>query len=298
MNDKKVFNTLYRLDLIKCLKKNGYIVNCHGFFDTFLGALSFLKNLFLDKKATLVSSNLKSNLICTIFRPGPCYIILNGMGRLRKSKTFRIFLLRLFYFKSSTSLIIQNYADYRYLKLYARSNHIYWVPGSGGSKRDRADNSEAVLVQRDGKIRSVAKSISEASKLLGSNIRVNIIGCNNNQLIETLFKSPQYKNIGYVEQSDIFRDGSIFIQPEGYGEGFPHTLADAIVSGLKIVITKEDYIRFGLHKLGFGRHYLNKKWLEINVVNRAKNKICALKINKDIVNIIEESDHYSRCLKE
>ena len=107
INDKKSFNVRYRLNLIECLEKSGYTVKSQGIFDTFCGALFCLKRLLLDKESTIVSSNLKSNLICIIFRRGPCFIILNGLGRLRKSKTFRIFLLRVFSFKSKTSLIIQ-----------------------------------------------------------------------------------------------------------------------------------------------------------------------------------------------
>ena len=56
---------------------------------------------------------------------------------------------------------------------------------------------------------------------------------------------------GYVKQENLFLDGASFLQPDGYGEGFPQSLADAIMSDLCIYISKSSYINYGLKRLGF-----------------------------------------------
>ena len=45
--------------------------------------------------------------------------------------------------------------------------NIFWIPGSGGTSRKRGVNREALIVQRDSKIRLVANSIKNIAKLLG-----------------------------------------------------------------------------------------------------------------------------------
>jgi hypothetical protein len=58
------------------------------------------------------------------------------------------------------------------------------------------------------------------------------------------------EGIGKVPQSDILESGSNFLQPGGrYGEGFPHSLCDALCSGMFTVTDLKTYRKFGMHKL-------------------------------------------------
>ena len=288
LNDKRSYNIRYRSDLMQKLTEAGFSIRSHGFFDSFSEAITCLNFLVFNKRSFIVSSNLKANLICSVLRKSNCVVILNGLGRMRKIKLFRKFLILLFSNQKKSNLIVQNYADYRYLKLHSNMQNIFWIPGSGGTSRKRGVNREALIVQRDSKIRLVANSVKNIAKLLGSETRINIIGCNDFNLVNELFNSQQYKNIGYVDQESIFETGSIFIQPSGYGEGFPHTLSDAILSNLQIIITKKDYVRFGMYRLGSRRREISKEWLELENIKSVRNKVNKSKISSQIINIILE----------
>lgn len=288
LNDRRSYNVRYRSNLMHKLTEAGYSTKSHGFFDSFLETKTCLKNICFNKSSLIISSNLKANLICSVLRKSDCIIILNGLGRMRKIKVFRKFFIKLYSNNKECNLIVQNYADYRYLKLHTNIQNIFWIPGSGGTLRKHGDNQEAMIVQRDSKIRIVAPSIKAIARLLGPEIRINIIGCNDFKLVNELFHSQQYVNIGYVDQENIFESGSVFIQPSGYGEGFPHTLSDAILSDLKIIITKKDYVRFGIYRLGGRRRELNEEWLVVENTDTLKNNINVSKISNQIIKVILE----------
>ena len=288
VNDRKLYNVRYRGNLIEQLEAKGYDLKKLSFFDSFMQAAECLTEILFNKKSILISSNLKSNLLCMMLRRGRCFIILNGFGRLRNYKIFRLIFLLIYKRKKETVLLIQNYADFRFLRLFAQPSNLHWIPGSGGVGRNYTRNSEAVLVQRDSKIKSIADSVYEVSNLFDDHVNINVVGCRNSSLVESLFKNLKYRNVGYVQQSDIFMTGEIFIQPSGYGEGFPHTLADAIISDMKILITKLDYLRFGLHKLGFTRGSWKEKWIEVSKNTNAQKQVSASKIAEDIIKVIEQ----------
>ncbi len=68
---------------------------------------------------------------------------------------------------------------------------------------------------------------------------------------------------GYVPQDDLFKCFSTFVQLPGYGEGIPHSLVDAVVSNMQVVISKKQFIEFGLYKLGFKISGLGDDWFEL-----------------------------------
>ena len=107
----------YRTDLIKDLFDRNFIVK-----------KIWIKNICLNLMAIfssklIISSNIRANLINLLFFSfKPKIIILNGLGRLRKNFFLRNFLLKLFIFNKKRVLIfVQNYRDYRWLKM----NNIY-----------------------------------------------------------------------------------------------------------------------------------------------------------------------------
>lgn len=264
LNDSFSINSRYRKNLIKKLKKISKKIDTFGWKDQFLKYLIICaKSFFLER--TIISSNLKSNIISLILcKKFSVNIILNGVGRYRQNRNIRIFIFYLIS-KRARTIAIQNYADYRYFKKYYSSYRPpRWVCGSGGEKRNiSSSNDRYFIITRDSKLPIIANSLILFTKNHVSTKTVDIIGCH--RLIDSLQDNEGIKFIprGYLEQNEIFTFGKNFIQADGYGEGFPHTLADAIVSNLNIFLTKKSYIQYGLYKLGFSYHPKCNKWIEL-----------------------------------
>ena len=58
------------------------------------------------------------------------------------------------------------------------------------------------------------------------------------------------RSLGFFLADQLLASGSLFLQPSGYGEGFQHSLADAIVSDMTLLISRQDF--FALRAGAFG----------------------------------------------
>lgn len=259
LNDYTILNERYRADLIKSTASKFDTVSL-GFIDRpFLFMLIFIENLFCCKNI-IVSSNLRANLVSLLILRGRRILILNGMGRYRDSFRFRKFFLMLVNVNPNVRLCVQNFSDFRYIRRFSSAQKIEWVVGSGGSVRLHSKSKGVLLVQRDEKIALVSKSVLDfcsGGSFVGP---FRIVGCQHYSLLSAAFPGVNFESLGYLQQSDILLNGDLFLQPSGYGEGFPHTLADAIVSKMKVAISDEAYTRFGLYRLGFKREVLGGGW--------------------------------------
>lgn len=255
INDTVALNNNYREKLIEELNNSISKVVCIGLFDKISVSKILTISSFFLTTTFVISSNLRSNIFSMIFFWTKGLVILNGMGRHRNRKFFRFVLFMLFYFNWRKGIAIQSYADYRYFMRYSGRKY-FWVPGSGGNIKSKGEIPNMVSIQRDTKINLVSQSLSLIASYY-PNRTMFIIGCQNNH---SLFLQSNIQSVGYVNSNDIFLNGGIFIQPSGYGEGFPHTLADAIVSGLVVYIDSKEYIRYGLNKLGGKRTSLFDGW--------------------------------------
>jgi hypothetical protein len=194
-----------------------------------------------------VSSNGKSNLIMlSIFNQGVT-LILNGLGRWERNLTIRRYIL--FRMKhNKLKLICQSYRDFRYFRRYGYFfDRLFWVPGSGGSKRKTGSGDSLLMVSRDDKI---AFHTRDLEVLSGKSVPITIVGLNKPHLALTEMSSIELKN--YVPQKEIFLGHRAFLQLDGYGEGVPHSLCDAIVSDMDLVINKRCWIRFGFYRFFVG----------------------------------------------
>ncbi|WP_440691960.1 hypothetical protein [Candidatus Pelagibacter sp. HIMB1695] len=274
LNDKHYLNNLYRKDLILYFKEKRFSVFSIGLKNT----LSIFK-FFINEQYYVVSSNLKANLFFLFFFKKKGTVIINGLGRFRNLKIFRLLLVFLISFNKNKSFIFQNYADYRYFvkKIYNLEAH--WILGSGGTERKSGISNKVITVQRKNKINLVIPSIIKYIK--ENNVKeLYLVGCIFPE--KKFFNNDEVKiqSLGYLEQEKIFLNGNIFLQPCGYGEGFPHTLSDAIMSNMEIHMHKKSFISFGLYKYNLNIEKLNNNWIKIPKNSNIKNVLKKQKINK------------------
>ncbi|PKG65445.1 MULTISPECIES: hypothetical protein [Pseudoalteromonas] len=276
INDQKKFNARYRSDLIGYLESKSYIVRSEGFFD---GPVSFIflliKVIFCSRM--IISSNLKSNtlLMCLFWKKAG--IIVNGLGRYKRSQSFRMFWLFLMKINKKKKITFQNYLDFRYFRRHSKFKNIYWVPGSGGSPKFIGSCKEKIIIiSRDEKLTKIANSVNDFLSL-HNDFELVVVGCSDTCTKDSILERFKPKVTGYVEQSNIFSCGGAFLQPEGYGEGVPHTLVDAISSGLDIYITKQQFLEFGFNKLGFSFTQCQSNWVKIGTT---PNSVYSLSVDK------------------
>lgn len=260
LNDKAIYNTRYRAPLLARLSDEGFGVDSKGVLDSFSGLFAILSKLRSRTKTLTISSNLKSNLFALVFARGPLIVIVNGLGRFRASPTLRSVLRYLMRRKPTCQFIVQSYADYRYFRRHTGLGSLHWLPGSGGRCKLVGKGANCVLVQRDGKIDRVAHSVREYMETAGGGRTLIVVGCEDTDRLKTLFAGLDFHSTGYLHADEILSGGTTFLQPAGYGEGFPHTLADAIASGVDIVIANKEYLRYGLHRLGATREPVSAGW--------------------------------------
>jgi hypothetical protein len=266
VNDTVSINRNYREKLYKRLCVEFKNVSNIGLFDDkFISKFKFTL-LTTMPSVFIISSNLKSNIFSLIHFWTKGVVILNGMGRYRYSKILRIILIILFKINFKKIFIIQSYADYRYFNRHLSKN-FHWIPGSGGVCKKIGPLQDILAVQRDDKLNLTGQNLLELSRHVGR--KINIVGCTKN----TLKNFPGFSFVGRVNPKDIFLSGGTFVQPKGYGEGFPHTLADAIVSDMKIYINSNEYVRYGLHKLGGKRTVKFKEWYLLEGANFVAQKV-------------------------
>ena len=234
VSDTKDIATRYRGTLAKDLESNGYSVVLCSVFD-------FLRYPARYRYSIRVFSNLRTNVIsCILCRDtGRNVRILNGYGRYKGKRRLRILVSHLLAQKKRDPLLVQNSTDYRYLRRFYRIEKMHYLPGSGGVSRAFANNGRYGLVSRDSKIKVQVSSIGELSSFNRSLKPVVAVGVSQNQDLDLDL-------CGRVAQSDIFKRFEFLIVPDGYGEGFPHVLADAIASNMKFVISRKSLRDFGL----------------------------------------------------
>jgi len=271
-----------------------------GLFDDYASFFAFIKSLLCP--SVIVSSNLRSNIFFLLFPFKKGVIILNGLGRYRDIGFFRKMLIMLLRLNlRSKYVIVQNYADWRYMKRYvAKSENLMWFPGSGGSKRSVKKNDYSFfVVQRKEKFKCVVDDLIEFA-CLGHVRKINVVGCNTQEL--QLFidsENVSFSAVGYQDQDEIFYFGVNFIQPYGYGEGFPHTLADAILSGLNVYISSKLYVQLGLYKMdsiSIDERY-GSEWIKIQYGEKAKNIVGFSGANKfyySVINKLFEPEIYDK----
>ncbi len=260
LNDREIFNSRYRAPLITLLRERGHNVEGIGVFDRPAGLPALALRLLFGRHDLVLCSNLKSNAFALLFSRRPKVIILNGLGRFRGNARIRTIVRFLLGLRKNTITIVQNHADYRYLRRFGSHIHMQWMPGSGGTAKATGEAGTVVVVQRDSKIASVAGDIRVLLTRMRPCPNVVIVGCEDRKQLDQLFPDILYRAPGYVASKDIFREGSIFLQPMGYGEGFPHTLADALVSGMDVYISDIEFLRYGLGRLGAHRKPLVTGW--------------------------------------
>ena len=85
VNDKAIYNIRYRYSLMNFFNAKGYNIESIGVLDSPLRSFFAIFN----SRKLIISSNLKSNLLTLIVNPINYIIILNGLGRFRRSSLLR-----------------------------------------------------------------------------------------------------------------------------------------------------------------------------------------------------------------
>lgn len=241
LNDYRHYNDRYRGALMNICRNNGFHVHSLGMFEEFW---NFIRVIFSG--APIVSSNMRTNLVVMLANPKRGLIIINGLTRWRRLWLLR-FVLRVLINCSRMTICVQNYADYRYFQRFCDAR-VVWVPGSGGERRLFGTQARAVVVTRPRKIVCQADWLTLFSEHYG--MAVSLVGCDESDSILSGFDFENIEVQGYVDQKDIFVTGNSFLQLPGFGEGVPHSLVDAMCSGMPIWMTKIEFLQFGFNKLG------------------------------------------------
>lgn len=260
LNDREIYNSRYRAPLITLFRERGHNLEDIGVYDRPAGLPVLALRLMFGRHDLVLCSNLKSNAFVLLFSRRPKVLILNGLGRFRGNVRLRAIVRFLLGLWKNTFAIVQNHADYRYLRRFCPHIRMEWIPGSGGTAKATGDAGTVVVVQRDGKIASVAGNVMALLTRMQPCPNLAVMGCEDRKQLDQLFPDIPYRAPGYVDGKDIFREGGIFLQPMGYGEGFPHTLADALVSGMDVYISDIEFLRYGLGRLGAHRRTIAPGW--------------------------------------
>lgn len=196
---------------------------------------------FLFNFDLVVSSNTISNLFTLCFVSCKKVIILNGFGRLYKRRTWRILFVNLMKMQKGhkCKIITQNYRDYRFLKRYGITST--FIMGSGGASFRVINRQDIIVVSRDKKIETQYASISKFLRLHSAR-DIKVYGT-------TRVYQPKLKGLsfeGRVERSVLLTNAKYIFHPQGYGDGFPHSLADAICSGVSLIMDRKLFVEYGL----------------------------------------------------
>ncbi|MCR9519995.1 hypothetical protein NDJ08_20755 [Vibrio alginolyticus] len=283
INDKSSYNNKYRSGIIDELSARNINVVSYGFFDSFMDFLKVAFFLLFSGKAYL-SSNMKCNLLCLIVFWSKGTIIVNGLGRYKYNFYFRwIFSCLLFINRKRKKIVFQNYSDYRFFKLKLKLK-FFWIPGSGGSVRKVGFSDDILIISRDDKLLSVYNSIFDFSKIVKNDSNILFIGCNG-KAVDKCFEDDRLIGLGIVPQCELFTKSHKFFQPRGYGEGVPHSLVDAICSGMEIYLSKKDFISFGLYCLGFRFELLSNGIGKLSYSYGQSNMLLQKKISCDYIEL-------------
>ena len=138
------------------------------------------------------------------------------------------------------------------------------MKGSGGVARGCGSGSDPLavsVVTRSDKLASQFESIKRFC-LTNPVSELHFVGVDS---FPNSFPVDRVVFHGYVSQEKIFDYSNVLLIPDGYGEGIPHVLVDAIVSGIKIMVAEKMYRACGLYKLIDG--LIDEKgsgWKEVN----------------------------------
>lgn len=261
VNDRAALNLRYRSALMVSIAADGFSVSSSGILGEHGLNWRLIFRLAISSPLVVVS-NLRANLLVLGLWWVRGLVILNGMGRHRSKRGFRWLLVWLIRLNRRKVLAVQSYADYRYIRRYADHERCHWVIGSGGKRKGIGQDPVAVLVQRDDKLALVAQSARAGLRALAahqrSTPRLAIVGCRGD--VSTCFEGFDVRNIGFVPADQILSPGSVFLQPSGYGEGFPHSLADAIMSGMTLLISRREFLRYGLMRFETSFESIGDGW--------------------------------------
>jgi len=252
LNDRVQYIDLYRANLLSFLTQNNYKIEKYSSLTVLL--LRKVSTLRTGSVLILISSNLRSNLKVILFYWAPAALIINGLGRYRRS-FLRKFIGILLKVRINDSVHIQNYADFRYFRRYFQPK-VHWMAGSGGVCRSTGDKG-VFFVTRDSKYPLVEPSIKRFLHLRNLE-KINMIG-----LTQLSYDDAKFNSIGYVPQSQLFSYGSEIVIPSGYGEGIPHVLVDAMCSKIIIWLEKKQFIQFGLYKV-INEYKTYSGWIRID----------------------------------
>lgn len=261
LNDRAVYNIRYRKPLMEFFESQGHQVRSQGVLES---PFAFLRSIaWMVRSDFVISSNLKANFFALIFSPTAGAIIINGLGRYRRSFFLRAFLVNLLRLRRKRLVFVQSYADYRYFSRFL-GRSVCWMKGSGGVARrcgNRGESLAVSVVTRADKLASQFESIKRFC-LTNPVSELHFVG------VESFANSFPVDRVvfhGYVSQEKIFDYSGVLLVPDGYGEGIPHVLVDAIVSGMKVMVAEEMYRACGLYKLIDGlTDQKSNGWKEVN----------------------------------
>lgn len=285
INDRSALNFVYRADLMKFLEvnKSEKIVSI-GIMD---GGKSLVKIFWFVYvlRAPFFSSNMRSNIFCLLFimRNGVCLI--NGLGKYKSSYLFRVLLIFLFNFRRN-DYFFQNYTDFRYFRRFSKST-CYWVPGSGGKVREKSNLNAFTVISRPDKIPLLCTSLSSFVDYFDGE-RLFIVGCTPSEVKNLNVEAGYLVAVGRVSQEKIFSFGNKFVLLSGYGDGIPHSLVDAIVSGLDIYLGRRDFIRYGLHKLNFDYEAVSADWGILHYDSQCQFLVSIDAVNPFYVSVLDK----------
>lgn len=265
INDRTEYNITYRSGLLDVLVSFGYSPVTVGAFESITVFVSVIVKLLSSgrKNRLFVSSNLRTNILVSLFPAWCGLVIVNGLGRYRNKSLFRLFLLKLIRFNTLKKYVFQNYADFRWARRYSGVD-VFWVPGSGGVPREiNTHSTDYTCILRPSKLAVVRTSLSEFTEILPHDSRINIVGIYTSDLSVQSVDDPRLVAVGYQDQSKVISFGGTLFVPDGYGEGIPHVMVDALVSGLPVVLSKKAYTKYGLSKLSIKSKKFHSEWVII-----------------------------------
>lgn len=242
VSDTKSILVNYRSSLIKKTKLV-FDVKTYGIFESFYSLVWF--PFCLMGQGVFCASNLRSNILCSLFVWKRGVVILNGLGRYERLRPLRLLLVFAFIISGSNRIVLaQSYRDFRYLRL-ARVR-VLWVPGSGGSCYQKGESDEVLVVTRDSKFNCIRDSLASFYKEF--NLPLIVAGCKD---VETLSDVGfDCHNVGFITSKNLlYSNARSFVQPDGYGEGIAHSLVDAICSHYRVFINRKVYLKSGFYML-------------------------------------------------
>ena len=195
----------YRSDLINELKKNNSNISLYSI-------KNFIFNIVrIINSQLIISSNIRSNLLALFFFKNNRLIILNGLGRLSNSYLLRYIFILLLRFQSNYVLSVQNFRDYRWLKI--NGIDCYLVYGSGGrSFYSNPKGNTVLVISRNSKILLQIKSLVKFAKNFPST-KYEFIGFTDEakklSIFDSLFR-------GHLAPKNFFINSNVFFQPSGY----------------------------------------------------------------------------------